>query len=234
MDTKTQLMTAKGRAALPVQHKPHWAPLERGLHLGLYKGERGSKWVARMYVGAGRYEETTLGCVVGDEDAAPEKPALEIGDAMGEAKRWADFLRSDIAESRPKLPTPRHLPRGSRAPVGTPDAGVTVAQACDAYIAWLKAEGKAWEPVESMCRNHIHGTGAAWKDKTPEAQAIAREFAALPVAKVTPEALRAWHGSLARRNGDPEDERRSKDGANRILTSLKAALNRASGGKTAE
>ena len=37
--------------------------------------------------------------------------------------------------------------------------------------------------------------------------------------------LKQWHQSLVRLSDDPEDVRRSKDGANKILTKLKAALN---------
>ena len=45
------------------------------------------------------------------------------------------------------------------------------------------------------------------------------------VAALRTATLKRWHQSLVRKGDDPEDVRKSKDGANKLLTKLKAALN---------
>jgi integrase len=45
------------------------------------------------------------------------------------------------------------------------------------------------------------------------------------LTRLTTVQLQRWHQSLVRLNGDPEDTRKSKDGANKLLAKLRAALN---------
>src|SRR5262245_136884 len=49
LDTKT------ARKALKPRGKPYWARVREGLHLGYRRSIYGGAWVARRYLGAGKY-----------------------------------------------------------------------------------------------------------------------------------------------------------------------------------
>jgi integrase len=93
-----------------------------------------------------------------------------------------------------------------------PAAGpLTVKQACADYVAFLKAERKTGPDAEQRLARHVL---PKLGDKL--------------VTDLTAENIEFVKRAMIRRDpDDPEVERRSKDTANRILTSLKAALNRA-------
>jgi integrase len=93
--------------------------------------------------------------------------------------------------------------RGSAGPL-------TVAAACAAYIEFLKAERKTGRDTERRLAQHILPT-------------LGHKM----VAELTSAEIEAVKLSMVRQSGDAEEVRRSKDSANRILTSLRAALTRA-------
>ena len=88
---------------------------------------------------------------------------------------------------------------------------LTVKQACSTYVDYLRAHKKTADDAEQRIAKHV-------LPKLGDRQ----------VNELTLDELKRWQRSLIKR--DPEDlevERRSKDTANRLLTSLKAALNQA-------
>jgi integrase len=93
-----------------------------------------------------------------------------------------------------------------------PPAGpMTVREACDSYVAFLKAERRTGADAEQRLARHV-----------------LPKLGDRPVADLGSEEIERVKRAMVRTNpDDPEVERRSKDTANRVLTSLKAALNRA-------
>jgi integrase len=66
----TNLETRAARLRLPARRKPYWRVLETGLHLGYRRIKEGSgSWVARRFVGEGRYLETKVGTADDLQDA---------------------------------------------------------------------------------------------------------------------------------------------------------------------
>jgi len=180
--------------------------MEPGLHLGYRKPLSGpGKWVARHYVGDQSYEVETL--AIADDYSDPDGVAvLSFHQAQTLARtRMVDRAHSAVGKTRP----------------------LTVSDAIGAYIEFLSANRKS----------------------APFARYVANAFIIPSLGKaevnaLTTDQLRAWHGKLAKTaarirtkpgdkqrfktdEGDPERDRRRKSTANRILTILKAALNRA-------
>jgi len=61
----TNLETRAARARLKARPEPYWRSIDRGAHLGYYKGSRGGSWIARHYAedieGRRRYFKRDLG-----------------------------------------------------------------------------------------------------------------------------------------------------------------------------
>src|SRR5215470_15070292 len=56
----TNLETRTARARLKARGEPYWRAIDRGAHLGYYRGARGGSWIARLYR-EGRYQKHDLG-----------------------------------------------------------------------------------------------------------------------------------------------------------------------------
>ncbi|GAB2922476.1 hypothetical protein GCM10027093_71920 [Paraburkholderia jirisanensis] len=81
------LATSAARDALLPRRKPYWHPIDKGLHIGYYKGARSSTWHARFFVGAGRYEETRLG-TADDTHHADGRTVLDYTQAVARSLDW--------------------------------------------------------------------------------------------------------------------------------------------------
>jgi integrase len=191
--TDAKIETPSSRLKLKARGLPYWRPIDAGgLHLGYRKGENGGgRWVGRKYVGkrAGRapYDTATLpGCA---DDTAPADGVrvLDYGQAIEAVRAWA-------------------------APKPVSAAGpLTVKQAVDDYVAWLKAHRKSGKDAEQRLTRHL-----------------LPKLGDKEVAALTTRDVQAVQNAMVRHDpDDPEVERRSKDSANRVMNSFRAALNRA-------
>jgi integrase len=203
-DANLDSRTARSR--LKARGKPYFRSLEPGLHLGYRKPLSGpGKWVARHYTGDQSYEVETLAI------------ADDYSDADGVAV--LSFHQAQTL-ARTRMVGRAHAAAGKTGPL-------TVSDAIEAYIEFLSANRKS----------------------APLARYVADAFILPALGKVevsalTTDQLRAWHGKLAKTaarirtkpgkkqkfktdEGGPEQARRRKSTANRILTILKGALNRA-------
>jgi integrase len=194
------------RMKLPVQKEPHWRLVSEGAHLGYYRGQRVGKWVARFRkLGAGGgYAKKTLGEADDVRDADGET-ILTFRQADEKAREW-------FSEQA----------RGER-----PAGPFTVSDALDDYLK--------------------HFTGKALQSAKYRIEALIRPtLGPLAVADLTRKTIRDWHVARAKaplrlrtRQRATEQNERVFDGddanavrkrratANRDLTVLKAALNRA-------
>jgi integrase len=202
-DASLDTRTARGR--LKARGKPYFRTLEPGLHLGYRRPVSGpGKWVARHYIGDQNYEVETLAT------------ADDFSDADGVA--ILSFPQAQVL-ARSRMVGRAHAAAGKTGPL-------TVKDSIEGYIEFLAGNRKS----------------------APLARYVADAFiyphlGSIEVGALTTDQLRSWHGKLAKTaarirtkpdkkqrykadQGDPEQARRRKSTANRILTILKGALNR--------
>jgi integrase len=205
-DANLDSRTARSR--LKARGKPYYRSLEPGLHLGYRRASSGSgRWVARHYIGDEKYEVE----VIATADDFSDPDGVEIL-SFGQAQALA----------RTRMVARAHASAGKTGPL-------TVEEAIDSYIGFLETNRKSARFARYVADAFI----------LPKLELGKTEVEALSTDK-----LRAWHSKLAKasarirtRDGekqrfkddadDPERDRRRKATANRILTVLKAALNRA-------
>jgi integrase len=203
------LDTREARGKLKPQGKPYWRAIERGLHVGYrrLKGKAGTWW-ARHYLGEQTYQTEPLG------------NADDLSDADGVA--ILSFWQAQD-KARERMVARAHTAAGKAGPY-------TVADALDAYIDFLDNEG----------RSATAASDARYRDRA----FIRPKLGEVELAELTSERLRAWRNALAksaprlrtkagekqkhREAADSDEARRARQAsANRIWTTLRAALNRA-------
>jgi len=195
---------------LRIRRTPYFAKIAKGLRLGYYRGAIAGSWTARHYRGGGVYATEAIGAA-DDTLEADGVSVLDYWQAQDHARRWADRKRQ-IAEGRLR------------------DGPYTVADAVTDYLVEIAAEKS---PVAVQGAKYVFN---AW---------ILPELGFIQIDKLTTDRLNRWRNKVAtqpkrvrskrtasepatRETADDEDARRArKASANRILTMLKAALNRA-------
>jgi integrase len=206
----SSLETRTARARLRIRRAPYFAKIAKGLRLGYYRGAVAGSWIARFYLGSGKYETTAIGAADDTVDADGVK-VFDYWQAQEQARRWGE---------RQRLIALGMLREGS----------YTVDNAVIDYLAEIKAEKS---PAAVQGAKYVFD---AW---------IVPELGAIEVEKLTTDRITRWRNKLAtqpkrvrrkrtatepatRPTADDEDARRARKAtANRILTMLKAALNRA-------
>ncbi|MBL8248159.1 MAG: site-specific integrase [Candidatus Competibacter sp.] len=201
-----QLETRTARSRLTTRPTPYWHSIDPGLHLGYRKGKRGGRWLLRWYKGNEHYIEERIG-IADDFADADEVAILSFAKAQALARSRATILAQDAAG------------------IVRDQAVYTVADAITAYLLWMEQHRKS----------------------APDARNRAEAFilpalGKLRVVQLTSEKIRHWLSTLANTpprtrtrpqqpqnfrdtRADPDAARKRKATANRILTTLKAALN---------
>jgi integrase len=195
----TRLETAEARRKLKPRGKPYWRLIEEGVHLGYRRlNGRAGTWVSRRYIGNEQYVTDGIGAA-DDNSNADGETFLSFKQAQ------------DKARGRPT----------------TKSGPYTVNDAMAAYLEFLENNRKSGRDARGRYELHIRPV-----------------LGHVQVAQITADQTRKWHASLAKspalsrmkesgaRNhrkakGDGEDSRRRRASANRVLTTLKAALNMA-------
>jgi integrase len=201
----TELDTRAARARLKARGKPYYRLIDPKLHLG-YRRLRGGagKWVVRMYAGDKAYVIETV-ATADDFSDTNKADVLNFREAQDRARRLRD-QRSQAA-----------------AGVGGP---YTVGQAMDDYLSYLESEHRP----QSSIGDAKYKIEAFIRPKLGDSE----------VAELKAKQLRTWLGDLARqaprvrtrkqekqRFRKTSDARARRQTANRVLTTLKAALNHA-------
>ncbi len=199
------LESRAARAALKVRGKPYYRAIGPGLHIGYRKGKKGGRWVARLYAGDGNYRVEVLA----DTD--------DMLDANGETV--LDFWQAQEAVRR--LHTLRTT-GGERA-----SPRYTVANAIGDYLEWMEGARKgsrdARYRAEALILPDLGGVDAA-KLTAKRIRTWQRKIAETPPRLRTKPGEKQQYREPA---DDPDAIRRRRASANRTLTVLKAALNRA-------
>jgi integrase len=206
----SSLETRTARTRLRIRRTPYFAKIAKGLRLGYYRGSIAGSWIARCYRGAGIYATEAIGVADDTLDADGVK-VLDYWQAQEHARRWGERQRL-IAEGMVREGT------------------YTVADAVKDYLAEIAAEKR---PTSVRNAKYIFDAS------------ILPDLGTVQLEKLTADRLTRWRNKLAtqpkrvrtkwtatepatREVADDEDARRArKASANRILTMLKAALNRA-------
>ena len=195
---------------LGIRRTPYFAKIAKGLRLGYYRGAIAGSWIAGHYRGNGTYVTEAIGAA-DDTLAADGVKVFDYWQAQDHAKRWAD-RQQQIADGRLR------------------DGPYSVADAVKDYLGEIAAEKS---PAAVQGAKYVFD---AW---------IMPELGAIEVEKLTTDRLNRWRNKIAtqpkrvrskrtaskpatRETADDDDARRARKAtANRILTMLKAALNRA-------
>lgn len=202
------LETRNSRRVLKICTKPYWRALDRGLHLGYRRRSSGGSWIVRRFTEAGRYSESKLALADDYQDADGIK-TLDYRQAQKAAREWY------YAQTR--------IEAGLEEPS---DGMYTVANAMQDYLAHYAVQGKGLSVTQAITNAHILPA-----------------LGVLRLDRLTAKKLTDWLNSLAnaparlrtrktakKRNQrdlskDPEQIRRRRATANRVLNVLKAALN---------
>jgi integrase len=204
----TRLHNREKRRELRVARKPYWRNIEHGKHIGYRKSTEGGAWIARLYLGAGRYAETRLGAA-DDVLDADGREVLSWSEAQRKAHEW--FLRREAEE------------------VGEPSGSsekLTVGDALDAYLEWYKVNRKAYADTRYNVEAHIRPALGRIEIRRLTLTRIDRwkaEVAASPLRRRTAKGKPQVFSACA---AGADALRARKVTANRNLTILKAALNK--------
>jgi integrase len=199
--------TRSARAKLPLRREPYWTVVSAGCAIGYRKGVKGGTWVGRRRDDDGKQNYIALGAA--DDAREPNGDVLSFGQAQAKAREWFDRAAE-------------------------PAAGpYTVADAVRDYLDWFGKNRKGLAFTRSAAGAFI----------LPELGNV--ELPKLTKASIeewlhkladSPARLRTRRGEACRyreKKVDPEAVRCRKSTANRVLTILRAALNRAfADGKT--
>ncbi|MET4291148.1 integrase [Bradyrhizobium sp. LB8.2] len=206
----SSLETRTARARLPARRTPYFAKIAKGLRLGYYRGASSGSWVASFYRGTKGYETKAIG-PADDTIDADGVTVFDFWQAQDQSRIWAEQRRlvaAGIVRTGP----------------------YKVEHAVNDYLSEIAAEKK---PAAVKGAKYVFD---AW---------ILPDLAPLLVDELTTEKLTRWRNKIAtapkrlrtrrgahkpatRETPDDEDARRARKAtANRILTFLKAALNRA-------
>lgn len=213
----TKLDTPAARAKLPSRRDPYWRSIDRAAALGYRRGKSGGFWVARWRSPESRYRFTSLG-VANDRRDADGKEVLDFYQAQEKAREW--FAEQPWAKSAATDQVEEK--RDRKGPY-------TVADAIGDYLIYYEA--------------HRKPSGLEFTRYVTNAF-ILPKLGGREIAELTAREIRAWHegiaaaparlrsarGAATRHRAaasDSDRKRARRSSANRLLTVLKAALNRA-------
>jgi len=201
------LDTREARGKLKPRGKPYWRTIERGLHLG-YRRLRGKAgtWWARHYLGGQAYEIESVGI------------ADDLSDADGVA--ILSYWQAQT-NARERMVSRAHHAAGKTGPL-------TVKDAIEQYLEWLESNRRSAYDARRRAEAFIYPKLGDLECDALTADALRKWH--VGVAKEAPR-IRTASGKVQRhRDFDGKDEnaiRRRRASANRVLTILKAGLNRA-------
>src|SRR5262249_42442456 len=204
-----KLDTRAARLRLKKRREPYWRSISEGVAGGYRRGGQGGNWGCRPHSAGHSRRFHSIGTAddIADADA---RHILSFAQAQEAARKWfAHLARHDRGEAR--------------------NGPYTVRECAEEYLAWLQAHRKTGDDARHRVHTHIvPHLGHVRCDllTTPEIQRWLRDLAASPARlRSKKDAKRPNFRDLDK--DDPEAIRRRRASANRTLTALKAALNRA-------
>jgi integrase len=205
----TKLDTRTSRSRLKARREPYWRSISEGLAVGYRKGAKGGTWIARHYSTEHGRRYSAVGTADDIADADGEH-VLSFAQAQEAARTWfADLARHDRGDYR--------------------SGPYTVRECLEEYATWLQGHRKTAGDARYRIETHIAPKlGGIQCDRltTAEIQKWLRDLAASPARlRSRKDAKKPNFRELNKADNDAIRRRRAS--ANRTLTVLKAALNRA-------
>jgi integrase len=204
-----KLDTRGARLRLKMRREPYWRSISEGLAVGYRKGAKGGTWIARHYSTEHGRRFHAIGTAddIADGDGAH---VWSFAQAQEAARKWfAHLARHDRGESR--------------------SGPYTVRECAHEYLAWVQTHRKSGYDARHRVHTHITphlGDIQCDRLTTAEMQRWLRELATSP-ARLRSKKDAKKPNIREFDKTDPEAVRRRRASANRTLTVLKAALNRA-------
>jgi integrase len=212
-----RLDSREARKKLKPRGKPYYRLLDEGLHFGYRKGQAGGKWVFRLYKGNEQYIVETIGNADDGASDADGVTILNFAQGQARARQIAELRRKGIAIT----PSPR---------IAEPEV-YRVKDCIADYLDWMDHARKSAQDAryradkiivpalgETACNELTKDAIEKWL--RDEAKAPARVRSKKNDDKVAKQNTKPL-------SDDPEAQRKRRASANRTLTILKAALNRA-------
>jgi integrase len=204
-----KLDTRAARLRLKKRREPYWRSISEGLAVGYRKGVKGGTWIARHYSTeqGRRYHSIATADDIADADGAH---VLSFAQAQEAARKWfAHLARHDRGEVR--------------------SGPYTVGECLGEYLTWLQGHRKTGDDaryrINALILPKLDQTQCD-RLTTAEIQKWLRELASSPARlRAKKDAKKPIFREFNKSNGDAIRRRRAS--ANRTLTVLKAALNRA-------
>jgi integrase len=195
-----RLDSRESRAKLKPRGKPYWRSIEPGLHVGYRRlSKKPGTWCVRKYAGQQRYVVEALEGVADDFNGADGHSVLSFAQAQRKA-----------LDHKPK-----------------PDGPLTVAQAVESYLEFLTAHRKSSRDARYRYEAFIRPTLGDVVVQALTKQQLERwrdGLAAMPRRIRTPKGEQPRHAPL---DDSDEGKRKRRVSANRVLITLRAALNMA-------
>ena len=203
----SRLDTRAARLRLTARREPHWRSLSEGLSIGYRRAKKGGTWIARHYSAdrGRRYHAFGASDDVADADGVH---VLSFVQAQERAREWfASLARRDRGEHEFEVSTVR--------------------EAVHEYLAWYEMHRRDTRNVRYRADALILpalGEIKLSQLSTRKIQAWLDALAKAPArARTAPGAPQRYRAASSGR----EHLRRRRASANKVLTILKAALNRA-------
>ena len=199
------LQNRESRRALKVRNEPYWRAISQGLHVGYRKGTLKRAWLVRRFTD-GKYVWRTVG-EVDDVLDADGKEVLN----WAQAQEAAQAFDKDLKVSQGIIRKP-----------------LTVEEASDRYLKWFREHRKGVTATESVVQAHILptlGNKLLTDLTTPALKEWLGKVASTPARLRSGKSTKRANYRPAAKTADEKRARRST--ANRILTVLKAILNKA-------
>ncbi len=204
-----KLDTRAARLRLRKRREPYWRSISEGLAVGYRKGVKGGTWIARHYSTehGRRYHSTGTADDIADSDGAH---VLSFAQAQESARKWfAHLAQHDRGEVR--------------------SGPYTINECLRDYLTWLQGHRKTGDDaryrIDALILPKL-GETQCGRLTTAEIQKWLHDLAASPGRlRTKKDAKMPKFRELNKSDGDAIRRRRAS--ANRTLTVLKAALNRA-------
>jgi integrase len=199
-----KLDSRNARRDLRIDKNPYWVRIDRNSHLGYRKGKKGGSWIARI-----RLDDGFKMHRIGTADDTSDADNVELFDYFQAQEKAREWFEQAIKVEK-----------------GIGKAKYKVNDALDEYIEYLEMHGKSAQRAQYCIEAYIRN-----------------EFGSILVSNLQSKKISDWHKKLVddkprkrakkgkisfNNEATKEDDylRKRKATANRILTILKAALNR--------
>ena len=204
-----KLDTRAARLRLRKRREPYWRSISEGLAVGYRKGTKGGTWIARHYSTehGRRYHSVGTADDIADADGAH---VLSFPQAQEAARKWfAHLARHDRGEVR--------------------SGPYTIDECLEEYLTWLQGHRKTGDDVRHRINSLIlpkFSQTQCDRLTTAQIQKWLRDLATSPARLRTKKGAKKPNFREFNKS-DGDAVRRRRVSANRNLTVLKAALNRA-------